>query len=161
MNKQHPVGENRSTGLECDEDRCGKGECLPKYLHEKAIWPKCHFGTLKVPFSWTRELPSTASKPSKGERVMAGNGSRAMAGQFIGRMDSPYHSPYRTAISKRCMSDLNKWWHATQGWNQRENGYHRGGTPPFSDTLRESWKSAFALCAVTDSGAGSHRAYRL
>ena len=54
-------------------------------LHEKAIWPKCHFGTLR-PFSWTREVLSTASKPSKGERVMVGNGSRAMAGQFIDRM---------------------------------------------------------------------------
>ena len=80
------MGENRSIGLKCNKDRWGKGEGLPKYLHEKAIWPKCHFGTLR-PFSWTRQLVSTASKPSKGERVMVGNGSRAVAGQFIDRMD--------------------------------------------------------------------------
>ena len=54
--------------------------------HEKAIWPKCHFRTLR-PVSWTREVLSTASEPSKGERVMVGNGSRAVAGQFIDRMD--------------------------------------------------------------------------
>ena len=73
-------------GLKCNKDRWGKGEGLPKYLHEKAIWPKWHFGTLR-PVSWTRQVLSTASKPSKGERVMVGNGSRAVAGQFIDRMD--------------------------------------------------------------------------
>ena len=86
MNKQYLISENRSIGLKCNKDRWGKGEGLPKYLHEKAIWPKCHFGTLTT-FSWTRELVSTASKPLKGERVMVGNGSRAVAGQFIDRMD--------------------------------------------------------------------------
>ena len=85
------MGENRSIGLKCNKDRWGKGEGLPKYLHEKAIWPKCHFGTLR-PFSWTRQLVSTASKPSKGERVMVGNGSRAVAGQFIDRMDLAYRA---------------------------------------------------------------------
>ena len=123
MNKQYLICENRSIGLKCNKDRWGKGEGLPKYLHEKAIWPKCHFGTLR-PFSWTREVLSTASKPSKGERVMVGNGSRAVAGQFIDRMDSPYHSPYRTANSKRGTPGLNEWWHATQGWNQHQIYYH-------------------------------------
>ena len=80
------MGENRSIGLKCNKDRWGKGEGLPKYLHEKAIWPKCHFSTFR-PVSWTREVLSTASKPSKGERVMVGNGSTAMAYQFIDRMD--------------------------------------------------------------------------
>ena len=65
---------------------------------------------------------------------MVGNGSRAVAGQFIDRMDSPY----RTANSKTGMSDLNKWRHATQGWNQREKGYHRVVSQLFSDTLRKS-----------------------
>ena len=86
MNKQYLMSENRSIGLKCNKYRCGKGEGLPKYLHEKAIWPKCHFGTLTT-FSWTRQLVSTASKPSKGERVMVGNGSTAVAGRFIDRMD--------------------------------------------------------------------------
>ena len=96
-------------------------------LHEKAIWPKCHFRTLR-PVSWTREVLSTASKPSKGERVMVGNGSRAVAGQFIDRMDSPYHSPYRTANSKRGISGINEWWHATHGWNQHQIYYHMSVT---------------------------------
>jgi len=56
---------------------------------------------------------------------MVGNGSRAVAGQFIDRMDSPYHSPYRTANSKRGISGLNEWWHATHGWNQHEIYYHK------------------------------------
>ena len=137
MNKQYLISENRSIGLKCNKDRWGKGEGLPKYLHEKAIWPKCHFGTLR-PFSWTRELLSTASKPTKGERVMVGNGSRAVAGQFIDFVDLHYHSPYRTANDKRCINDSSKGYHVIHGWNQGEKGYHRGGAPIFLDTLRES-----------------------
>ena len=45
----------------------------------RAILPYGHLGTVTA-FLATLTLVPTASKPSKGERVMVGNGSTAMAG---------------------------------------------------------------------------------